>query len=1201
MLIAAIGPAAVLAQDESGADDVKISAGTSTRKFPPKDQPYPELYRQRRQVEKAVLEGDLAKAQSLAVTAEDKVLLLLLEFAGTDTITWEPGDIWDPYGVAEEVDAAELGDCTNVISQTQTFTFTPTLHNEVPIPPSADAAYKGSTADFSFTMWAPNFSPEYYDDMVFGDGVSYSYNAGNGDPVNIDVGPSMRQYYENLSGDTYTVDGDVIGWIPLPHSMPFYGADLCPGNLSFVPISGAGSDGWYNNGEGTSRVDYGTPQTAIMDAIDWINANMPGFPWADYDTNGDGRLDGILVVSAGVGEANNGANEHAVWPHSASVNYCVDPGPDGVCGTDDDIRTGRYIWQGETTGVSTFTHEFGHFLGADDLYAYGFGETSAGIWTDMADDRGHGVPWDSSSIGMDPWHKLGWGWLNPMIIDYDDPELEVMLTQASDPTEGVHDALLVRLPDQLEQLQEAYSGEYMLWGGRENLENNLVYRPVDLSGASSSELTFWHRYDIEEAWDFGFVQVSTDSGATWASLENENTTYDHDPNAIDYVVANLPGFTGHNDGWTQETFDLTAYAGQEIWLGFRYATDWATLENGWWVDDIEVTADGATVLFDDLESGAAPWTFDPEDGWSRSNGVFTYPHYYLFEWRNDVGVDHNLATGRCQVESWGMIAWYVNDQKYTANAIYDYLSGLPSFGPKGKALVVDSHPEPLRDPTSEYAHNARSNINSRCYGMRDAAFGLDELPSFYVTQPPYEPSRWGNPDFEYPAQAPVSAFHDSMSYYPGLEYTDIRSVNDPRGPLYFWSNKAWDASAVVPAGGAYGISPPEYDRSGFVQRIEDDDAWYGFWDWPAGTGNPGDTHVQYGIHVEVVDQAEDGSWGKLRFWNSMTEFQGGITQTSNTTPTVIGSTVDVEVEVTNIGGAVDAFFVLPIDPDTMYVMGSAYGGATPLTAAYAAQLAAERGLTDLANLAANAAPDDVVAIAYMGLVGTGEMLDFGFSAKVTSQSGSVHHSMAMFDGSHFFQDIHSDFMEIVDNDDYDVEHSMRYDADRDTYINGTQPTSFYGDAQTMWVGFYDEMRPLIHTPVSGIAPDAAIDEAYLYVYVLEGRGYTTWSNSMVNVDAHAVTTEWMPVAVNWWMPWNAPGGDFGPVVGTNQIGSGKIGTWVRFDVRDAVQDFVRSGENQGFILTSMAENLPVVRYAFATKEHYSGNVPYMRVMYRTPY
>jgi bacillopeptidase F (M6 metalloprotease family) len=36
------------------------------------------------------------------------------------------------------------------------------------------------------------------------------------------------------------------------------------------------------------------------------------------------------------------------------------------------------------------------------------------------------------------------------------------------------------------------------------------------------------------------------------------------------------------------SFDLSAYAGQDILVAFRYVTDWATSEAGWYVDNVYV-------------------------------------------------------------------------------------------------------------------------------------------------------------------------------------------------------------------------------------------------------------------------------------------------------------------------------------------------------------------------------------------------------------------------------------------------------------------------------------------------------------------------------------------------------------------------------------------------------------------------------------
>jgi hypothetical protein len=123
----------------------------------------------------------------------------------------------------------------------------------------------------------------------------------------------------------------------------------------------------------------------------------------------------------------------------------------------------------------------------------------------------------------------------------------------------------------------------VLWSGTGNLIDNWAI----FEATGGSTLTFDTYYDIEDYWDFGFVQVSTDGGYTWTSLENAYTTYLHDPNAHPKVVENLPGLTGWSGDWVNMSFDLSAYSG-DILIAFRYVTDWATTYEGWYIDNVYV-------------------------------------------------------------------------------------------------------------------------------------------------------------------------------------------------------------------------------------------------------------------------------------------------------------------------------------------------------------------------------------------------------------------------------------------------------------------------------------------------------------------------------------------------------------------------------------------------------------------------------------
>lgn len=144
------------------------------------------------------------------------------------------------------------------------------------------------------------------------------------------------------------------------------------------------------------------------------------------------------------------------------------------------------------------------------------------------------------------------------------------------------------------------SGEQVLYGGNASEADHTLVFEADLTNQTSAMLNFDHYYNIEEDWDFGVVQVSTDNGETWTSLSNENTKDTVVPQGYPTIKDNMPGFTGTNGEWAAESFDLSEYAGQKVLVSFRYLTDWAYQEAGWYIKNIEVSeagfsADGSSV------------------------------------------------------------------------------------------------------------------------------------------------------------------------------------------------------------------------------------------------------------------------------------------------------------------------------------------------------------------------------------------------------------------------------------------------------------------------------------------------------------------------------------------------------------------------------------------------------------------------------
>ncbi len=127
-------------------------------------------------------------------------------------------------------------------------------------------------------------------------------------------------------------------------------------------------------------------------------------------------------------------------------------------------------------------------------------------------------------------------------------------------------------------------GNPALWSGNvSNLDASAVTRvTVPSSGAT---LSFDELHLAEATYDYAYTVVSTDGGMTYTALANENT--------VDAPYG--PALNGDAEDWATQTFDLSAYAGKSILVGFRYVSDGGVNDGGWYVDDVTV---GDTLIND---------------------------------------------------------------------------------------------------------------------------------------------------------------------------------------------------------------------------------------------------------------------------------------------------------------------------------------------------------------------------------------------------------------------------------------------------------------------------------------------------------------------------------------------------------------------------------------------------------------------------
>jgi hypothetical protein len=127
-------------------------------------------------------------------------------------------------------------------------------------------------------------------------------------------------------------------------------------------------------------------------------------------------------------------------------------------------------------------------------------------------------------------------------------------------------------------------GDPVLWSGNQNNLDSAAVTSVTVPAADPT-LTFLAKYGAELGYDYAYVQVSTDGGKTYTSIPGDST-----------VEGPLgPSLNGTTTGFEPRSYDLSAYAGQNILLSFRYVSDGGVNEGGFEVDDVAV---GGTTISD---------------------------------------------------------------------------------------------------------------------------------------------------------------------------------------------------------------------------------------------------------------------------------------------------------------------------------------------------------------------------------------------------------------------------------------------------------------------------------------------------------------------------------------------------------------------------------------------------------------------------
>lgn len=276
--------------------------------------------------------------------------------------------------------------------------------------------------------------------------------------------------------------------------------------------------------------DYVT--NLIHEALKAIDAEID---FRDYDNDGDGILDGLVIIHQGYGQEASGNNDD-IWSHSSTL-YGMQF--DGVTIYRYTIEPESYLdpqtYTSVQSSIGVVCHEFGHNLGASDYYDTNYaidGEyPGTGAWDLMGSGAWNGP--DSRGEAPAPftaWQKVQFGWMEPIVLDK---------------TQLHSDVPAVGTAPQCYLMPTTVNGDYYIIENRQKTTPWDTYTPGHgllvthvVESIIRSKLS---TNEINAAWPQGFYTVCASSGTD--PVEGDPKSYGN-PNT---TTATFPGTARHTE------------------------------------------------------------------------------------------------------------------------------------------------------------------------------------------------------------------------------------------------------------------------------------------------------------------------------------------------------------------------------------------------------------------------------------------------------------------------------------------------------------------------------------------------------------------------------------------------------------------------------------------------------------------------------
>lgn len=200
----------------------------------------------------------------------------------------------------------------------------------------------------------------------------------------------------------------------------------------------------------------------------------------------------------------------------------------------------------------------------------------------------------------------------------------------------------------------------------------------DLSSLSGAALTFWTRHRIEKDADFGYVEVSTDSGQTWQQV-------------------GVP-CTGNESKWKEVTYSLYQFCGPgftDVRIRFRFTSNETVSNIGWFIDDVSLRSVDTAVQDRNLEG--LPLQFRLFENYPNPFNARTVITYQIgcrchvkVQIFNMMGQEVDVLTDRLQESGQYSVIWDGKDhiKRDVPSGVYLYKIQAGNFSESKKMLLL---------------------------------------------------------------------------------------------------------------------------------------------------------------------------------------------------------------------------------------------------------------------------------------------------------------------------------------------------------------------------------------------------------------------------------------------------------------------------------------------------------------------------------